>query len=390
MKNVLVVHPQFCVLGGAELASLRLVEWLASCYDVRVVILTLASRDIVTLQRETQVQLDPDQVTIAIARVPPWVLSAQSRLHLMRLAFLHRDAKRYAPRFDLCISTYNEVDFGIRGFQYVHHPNFASRAFLHEFNMIATRNILDSVPFLDFLYRKVVLLIAGTTANGIRKNHTAVSSHFMRTILHDLYDIRSEVLYPTFLSRSLSGKIIPWEDRGFSFLSVGRFAPDKDFLELIGLYAQLYRKFPNAEFMIIGRVSDETYFSKVKQQAQLAQVPVTFHTDISSERLAELLSTSKFYVGPKKFEHFGLSVLEAAQAGCLTFVHDSGGQREIITPEVLRYRTAAELVTNADLLVADRTLREATLQQLTAGIAKCNIDDFCGNLKRILGPMLEE
>lgn len=390
MKHILVVHPQFQNIGGAELAALRFVEWLCSRCHARVALLTLAAMDIADLRRQTGIDLVSHRVTVIFAPIPKWLLSVDRRFHLLKLAFLHRAARRNAGCYDLCVSTYNEVDFGIRGMQYVHHPNFASRAFLHKFNMIATRNVLDRVPFLDFLYRKVVFLISGTTADGIRKNQTAVSSQFMRTILHDLYDIRSEVVYPTFLSRSSSSKVVPWDDRAFSFVSVGRFAPDKDFLQLIDLYHHLYRTFPNAAFMIMGRVSDQRYFSEVKLQAQLAQVPVSFHTDISNERLAELLSTSKFYVGPKKFEHFGLSVVEAAQAGCLTFVHDSGGQREIITPEVLRYRTAASLVTNAELLVADRTLREATFRELTAGIAKFNIDDFCGSLDRIVRPMLEE
>ena len=45
-----------------------------------------------------------------------------------------------------------------------------------------------------------------------------------------------------------------------------------------------------------------------------------------------------------KNEHFGIAVAEMMQAGCITFIHDSGGQTEIVNLRELRYQTKEEAI----------------------------------------------
>jgi len=140
----------------------------------------------------------------------------------------------------------------------------------------------------------------------------------------------------------------------------------------------------------LGRTASEAYYERVRQRAYGLGVSIDLLTNVEDSRLQALLSTSKFYIGSKKYEHFGLSVLEAAQAGCLTFVHDTGGQREIITPEILRYTNADELVDNVSTLISNEMLRFETFQELKKGLAKLSLRDFYDRLERVLRPLLDE
>ena len=390
MKSILVLHPQFDTLGGAELLALRIVSWLVSQYGARVCLLALGEVNLKQVQSQAELVFPQGSVTTRAAPCPAWIRNREGSLHLLRLAYLSREAKRIADEFDLCISTYNEVDFGRPGFQYVHHPNFLSRAFFHRYSMIGTKNILDFLPLLERLYGIAVSRISKNSVEGFRMNRTAVNSEFMKQILFQEYAIDSTVLYPAFLQAASVSTLTRWEERRNRFVSIGRFSHDKNFLELVDLFKLLSERLSDATFTIVGRLGDKAYYRRVAERARRVGVPVEFCTNISNDQLQEILQTSKYYIGPKKFEHFGLAVLEAARAGCLTFVHDSGGQREIITPPELRYATPQELVVKVTALGSDGHLRKNVFAEMWRGITKFRLDDFYRNLGSILKPLLEK
>jgi glycosyltransferase involved in cell wall biosynthesis len=302
---------------------------------------------------------------------------------MLKLAFLHREAKRISPEYDICISTYNEVDFGRKGFQYIHHPNYPPRGFLNRYEIIAGRNLLDTVSFLDRLYRWVVRKISSATVSGFRANVSAVSSSFAAELVQKAYEIDSTLLYLPFLGERNSTPI-EWKDREFRFVSVGRISRDKRFLELVDLYAHLHKIYEHAGYYILGRSFDSDYEAEVVRRAREKGVPLHIVKNLSREQLNDFLEKSKFYIGPKRFEHFGLAVLEAATLGCMTFVDNSGGQTEIVTPSVLRFRTAQELGENISRLVGDPLLGSETLEQLKSDLRKFDRDNF----DRILGSLL--
>jgi len=49
------------------------------------------------------------------------------------------------------------------------------------------------------------------------------------------------------------------------------------------------------------------------------------------------LSRTRFFVFPAVNEHFGIVTVEAIASGALPFVHNSGGQREIVPDPRLRF-----------------------------------------------------
>jgi len=389
-KKILVIHPQLKKIGGAEQFALRLIDLLIAECNVHVTILTLEYVELSHLSMNGIFNFSADSISIQIAYCPRWLANQTDRFHLLRIGYLHRAAKKHAPNYDLCISTYNEIDFGRKGFQYIHHPNFAPRKFLHSFEITSTKNIFDSIPLFETLYRRIILLISRNTLDGIRMNTTCVVSLFMHDIIRELYQINARVVYPSFLTikENQGGEV--WDRRRFQFLSVGRIAPDKNFIELLELYKSLSIKFPEANFFIVGRNTNNDYFNLLKQKAKELNLQVNILTDINHDDLNGLLKNSKFYIGPKHFEHYGNTTFEAAWAGCLTLVHDSGGQTEIITPSILRYKSVQDLVQRVSELIADESLRKNILDQVHNHLKELTPEQFNQKILAVIGPLIRD
>ena len=94
--------------------------------------------------------------------------------------------------------------------------------------------------------------------------------------------------------------------------------------------------------------------------------PIEFRYDTSVEELQNLLERAKIYwhatgyderseLNPEKFEHFGLSTIEAAQFGAVPVVFNGGGQPEIInhTKNGFLWNTTNELIDYTKLLLED-------------------------------------
>ncbi len=67
----------------------------------------------------------------------------------------------------------------------------------------------------------------------------------------------------------------------------------------------------------------------------------------SEAEVAGLLVSHEFFVFPAHWEHFGIVTVEAILAGLLPLVHDTGGQREIVPDESLRFLSDEDLLDRA-------------------------------------------
>jgi glycosyltransferase involved in cell wall biosynthesis len=100
--------------------------------------------------------------------------------------------------------------------------------------------------------------------------------------------------------------------------------------------------------------------------------PIEFRYDTSSGELQRLLERAKIYwhatgydevssLNPEKFEHFGLSTIEAAQFGVVPVVFNAGGQPEIInhTHNGVLWNTTDQLISYTKLLMDDENMWRA-------------------------------
>ncbi|MCK4900365.1 MAG: glycosyltransferase [Anaerolineales bacterium] len=83
---------------------------------------------------------------------------------------------------------------------------------------------------------------------------------------------------------------------------------------------------------MVGFADLSNYFERCLDYAKSNNISnVHFHPDVSFRILKSILQRSKYFLHTKIKEHFGNTTVHAFAAGCMPIVHDSGGQREIIS-----------------------------------------------------------
>jgi len=385
VKSILIVHPQFIQIGGAETVALKIMKRIVETTDAHITILTLEKWSLSAIAKTTGISLSSERVSLVVAKYPNILKNRTGRFYLLRIAYLHRQTKLLAKNFELCVSTYNEIDFRKCGIQYVHHPTFAPVRSLKRYEMINDPIFFVLIKsIMEIPYNFMIWLISRNWRKGFSNNVTMVNSQFMADWLKELYRIPAEIVHPDAVSKISLDHTIPWEEREFRFVTVGRISPDKKTLEFIDICKAIISVYPSAKFAIVGRVSDVKYYEKVKNKIADLGVSVEFYHNLENETLMKMLITSKFYIAPKKYEHFGISILEAVRAGCLTFVHNTGGQREIVIEEVLRYNSIQQLLNNIAIVLENTLLREQTLTVLKHHMQNFSSDNFNQGIDGIL------
>ncbi len=162
-------------------------------------------------------------------------------------------------------------------------------------------------------------------------------------------------------------------------ISVGRFffgSHNKKHLEMIATFKKMYdadkNLFKDWEYHICGGVEKskihKMYFEKVKEAA--IGYPIFIHENIKLKDLIILYSESKIFwhaagfnenedVSPERFEHFGITTVEAMSAGCVPIVINKAGQKQIIENHKngILWNDINELSSNTILLVQNETER---------------------------------
>ena len=101
---------------------------------------------------------------------------------------------------------------------------------------------------------------------------------------------------------------------------------------------EIARRHPDLPVKIMGGgvANREAYLQELR--AACAALPnVELLENPSTPAVKQTLAEARFYVFPAVNEHFGMTTVEAIAAGAVPFVHNSGGQREIVPPEALRF-----------------------------------------------------
>lgn len=164
--------------------------------------------------------------------------------------------------------------------------------------------------------------------------------------------IRGHVIYPVRMLRVFHEKkrVLSKHEKKKVILSVGRFNPfghSKNQLEIAKAYRSLVTEMPDAnqwKLVLAGSLdydqSDHVgYFHSVKRCLKGLSAEVL--PNMEREDLDQLFSDAIIYVHgtgigchrerePEKFEHFGITPVEAMQFGCIPVVFDTGGPADLV------------------------------------------------------------
>ena len=155
---------------------------------------------------------------------------------------------------------------------------------------------------------------------------------------------RFEQYYDTAVSGILYPPVdIHFKERekvGRRIVSLGRFSSNKRQLEQIEMMANL-REY---ELYLIGFKNDVEYFNRCEKTIkELKLTNVHLVADASEEERNTLLTSAAFFIHSLREEPFGITTVQGIGAGCIPIVHNSGGQKEVVPFEELRYENEAAI-----------------------------------------------
>jgi len=363
--RILVVHPRMSIMGGGERVAIH--SMLASCKMGHEV--SLLSEEFNTKRFEDFFGCYGlfDRVhELSYPEFKP-VIGPRALLY-QRLIFYQEQFRKVLAKarpFDLVLGT-QDVGYvpnvSARVVQYCYFPEY----FKHLQSVSAS-------PLWKIYYSPARIFYRN------RVNHIASFlsvSDYTREFVRRIWQRESSTLYPpcpTELYKSTSN------NREDLVVTTGRIVPEKR----MHLLADIARQLPAIKFLIIGSVAnlDDPYYLSL-----LERKPDNLSIILSPLRkVREILSKAKVYVHCAEGEHFGITIVEAMASGCVPVVHDSGGPKEIVTPEVgFHWRYPNEATQQISMIVKDSTLRSRLSRSASERAELFSTSAFESSLMRYL------
>ncbi|MCH8495780.1 MAG: glycosyltransferase family 4 protein [Balneolales bacterium] len=354
--RVLISHYSFQTVGGAERVGLLMASRLADYPEVSSV--TIVTRNKPGQKQLYQVLGKEYSKSIDFIELPA---KQNWGGMLINVGRFHRDVHTMASRYDLCVSTYNEQDFGKPAIQYVHHPLFASRSLLSKYQIIGSINIADKHPIFEWVFNRILRRISGASDRSWLENITLTNSHFMKSVLEEAGYKKISVVYPGLIDDELHSVGDITKKR--QICAIGRISPDKYTLELLSHFESLHQKFPDYKLIVCGLAENDSYLAEVEQRIKEKDLPVELKLNVGRAELIQILQESVYYINPKPFEHFGIATVEAMMCGTIPLLHKSGGSIELAVDDVQLFEDTATLVENFRSLEDNNALRSTIISK---------------------------
>jgi glycosyltransferase involved in cell wall biosynthesis len=238
------------------------------------------------------------------------------------------------------------------------------------------------IPGLLGAYRGFCQRLSRGSNAGLRRNLSLANSAFVAGKIKDVHGVESRVLYPP-----VPGDFpdIPWERRRAAAVAVGRMHCCKRWEMAVEIVDLVRREGLDLSLTLIAHRDDPEYGQRM---AALAASRPWFRilSDLSREQLAWEVAQHRYGLHTMENEHFGIAVAELLRAGCIPFVHDSGGPVEIVGGRAeLRFPDATAGARAVASAMRDPARQEGLRQFLAGRRNLFSAEEFCDSLRRLAG-----
>lgn len=376
-KRVLIVHPYVTPQGGGNLLAAWILQALR--HDFELELAALGPVDFPAVNRSAGTSLSPGDLRVHLAPAPYRLLLRSlptQGAELERvLCIRHALSLDSAFKYDALFSTQNEADFLRPGLQYVHYPAYYLPRPGIELKWF------HKIPGTLNAYRGLCRMLDRGTLEGPRRNLTLVNSNFVAARTRQWHQIDSVVVHPP-----VPGEFpdTPWERRQAGLVAVGRVHETKRWHWAVEIVDELRRRGLPLTFTLIGHEDQAAYGRRLRQMAETRPWFRMLH-DLNRDQLAGALAQYRYGIHTMEEEHFGMGPAEVQSAGCITFVHNSGGPVEIVggEPAVL-FNNPGEAVEKIARVLSEPVLEN----RLRAHVAKqrelFGVERFCESIRAIV------
>lgn len=362
--RIVVVHPRMSVMGGGERVAIHsMKEALRQGHEVYLV-----TEEFDVDRFEDFFGVQGFFANICLVTYRPFRPLVRKATLYQRLAYHQYKLRRIVSKrrnFDLILNTAevaNQPSTKMHSIEYCYFPDYFSHLESNEHSRLWEMYYWPAKVFNHDRASRIDRLLA--------------VSDFTRQFVREKWGRESTTLYPpcpTDLYRILR---VPKRDL---VVTVGRIVPEKR----MGLFLEIARRAPHIEFAIIGSVASErtSYYDSLR-----ATAPTNVSFVVAPLRkVSELLGSAKVYLHCALNEHFGITIVEAMSAGCVPVVHDSGGPKEIVSPDVgYRWNSVDEATRQVSIMIEDDALRRERSKSAALRAEKFGPETFESGMGKVI------
>jgi len=382
--RTLVAHP-WMGRGGSEATAMWVLQALQDSHEITFV--TASDLDWKSLNTAYGTLVDSEKISVRRASRLPTVKSG-TRLVNMQIAWFERFCQKISADFDVCISSYNPIDFGKPGIQLIGDFSFSEemrrRLYIHGDVSPQHRDSLVRNLYLG----AAKLLGVRTRPLSERNDLVLANSDWAAGQLEKYFHLsNAPVIYPPVILPRPSGDC---ERNPLGFVCLGRISPEKEIERIISILKTVRQQGYLAHLTLIGHLGDSVYERKVASLVEQNREWITPAGFLDVEEKQELLSQNSFALHACRIEAFGIAVAEMASMGCIPFVPTSGGAGEIVADPELQFSTEDEAVKKIVALLDHPEEVEELRFHLSQEVAKFGPSVFMNELREHAGKFLDK
>ncbi|MDB9249145.1 glycosyltransferase [Halorubrum ezzemoulense] len=383
MKDILVVHDNLMVKGGAEAVCMNTIEALQDQFNVEL----LTRQEFDPDELNSYYSTDVSDITVRRNRVVDWLFDFIQSIPGPDFAMLEEATysnirSKIVPSYDLIISMKNEISVGVGSIQYIHFPK-TGRDNKHK---SYTRDRYTGP--LAASYER----LCGFIESDVKDKHAdyVANSEWTAEIAAERLGTDVSVVYPPVYTDDINPK--PWSDRKNRILTIGRITPYKNIMRNIEIVSRLRDQGHSIHYDIVGppenNKESKDLLKKVKRSVAKNSF-ISYHGEVSRGELVEMLSSYKYGLHGMDNEHFGIAVAELVAGGTIPFVPRGGGQCEVVgDTEAVLYDSIEEAVEKINQILNDEELQEKVQTRLPNVDTRFGRDRFQEEMRELVNTKL--
>ena len=381
MRSIAISHPNLG-FGGSEITALWMLQSLQDEYD-----LTLLTGNTVEWERLNAfcgTRVLPERIRVLIAPMPGW-LKRGGAGDAMRGAFFQRFCRYLGPRFDLCISAYNIVDFGSPAIQFIADLSWTEPLRKGDlWSPSGLRSLVSRDGLIRRLYLATAHLVGGASkvprAPG---SLVASNSKWIASKIESAYGLHTEVIYPP-VSTGTRLDLNLHHLRTNDFVLLGRIAPEKRVVDAIGILQRVRERGHDVKLHILGTLDDSAYVRHTRAAAQGAGPWVILPGGVYGLEKTEYLLSHGYGLHLCSEEAFGIAVAEEMQMGMIPFVPSEGGPAEIVAHPRLAFQSDHDAVGKIVAVLRDSHLQEELRTYLKSRAEQYSAERFVTEFRSLV------
>jgi glycosyltransferase involved in cell wall biosynthesis len=364
-------------MGGGNVMAAWTLEALRSDFDVSFATLEPIDYAAVNLSFGTSLREGDFELLVAPPRYQRFLRNIPTQGALLEICISMRWAQDVDGQgnYDILYGTSNEMDFHRRGLQYVNYPWFYLPRPAMEMRWF------HRIPGVLEIYRRGCLTLARATPAGLRRNWMLANSQYVVGQIRKAHGTEARIVYPPVPGDFLE---VPFEQRRLAMAAVGRAHPGKRWEMAVDIVEAVRRRGHDLELTLIGHADDVEYGRRM--ESLIATRPwFRWIRDASRAQLLAELSQHKYGIHPMLEEHFGIAPAELQRAGCIPFVHNSGGQVEIVgNDRRLTFETVEDACERIVSVIENPTLEHELRGQVAERKTWFTEKRFCESVREVV------